>query len=377
VEEEYPQRFCEKAAGMTTAKLQVGFVGLRRGGGLLRVFAKHPRCEVAALCDVNEETLTAVGADFRLADDRLFTKFADFVNAPLAIIVIATPIQFHAPQSIAALESGKHVLCEQTVAYTLKECEQVIQAVERTGKTYMMGENYCYFHFIRQWQDMIARGELGEIFYAEAEYVHEIRSLLKDPATGARKWRYDRAPIWYCAHCLGPLLTLMNDRIVKATGAHTGQHMFPAEGLGYLDMEVGLFQTQKGKVIKILRSQVAPRHPALIYYSLYGTKGCVENGRNQRGWETQGLLYLEETMSTQGAQEIACSLVDPAAPPEATHGGHGTSEFFMLQDFITAIETGTKPPIDVVRAVDFTAPGICAHEAAMRGGVWLDVPLFR
>ena len=49
----------------------------------------------------------------------------------------------------------------------------------------------------------------------------------------------------------------------------------------------------------------------------------------------------------------------------------------MVRDFIAAVEQGTQPPIDVVRSVDFTLPGILAHEAAMRGGVWLDVPQFQ
>ena len=96
-------------------KLQVGFVGLRRGGGLVRALAAHPRVEVAALCDLNEETLVTMGKDFSLPENRLYTAFEHFVNAPLDVIVIATPIEFHAQQSIAAMESGKHVLCEQTV----------------------------------------------------------------------------------------------------------------------------------------------------------------------------------------------------------------------------------------------------------------------
>ena len=48
----------------------------------------------------------------------------------------------------------------------------------------------------------------------------------------------------------------------------------------------------------------------------------------------------------------------------------------MVRDFVDAIENNTKPPIDVVRAVDFTIPGILAHESAMAGGAWFDVPLF-
>jgi len=150
------------------------------------------------------------------------------------------------------------VLCEQTAAYTLDDCERVVNAVRRSGCTYMMAENYTYFHYIQEWRQMVAQGKLGKITYAEGEYIHEIVDLLVDPTTSRPKWRYTRAPIWYCAHCLGPLLTLMDDRIVKATGAQAGRNKHPGETIAFLDMEVGLFMTQKGSVIKILRSQVAP-----------------------------------------------------------------------------------------------------------------------
>ena len=77
-----------------------------------------------------------------------------------------------------------------------------------------------------------------------------------------------------------------------------------------------------------------------------------------------------------GAQAIECPTVDPDAPAEALSGGHGTSEYYMVRDFVSALERNARPPIDVARAIDFTAPGICAHESALRGGVWIDVPHF-
>ena len=360
------------------SKLRAGVAGLSRGSGLVSTLANHPEVEIVALCDLNQATLEDQGRVVHVADSGLFTQFHDFVNAPLDIIVIATPIEYHAQQSIMAMETGKHVLCEQTAAYTADDYERLIQTVRRTGRVYMMAENYCYYHYIQEWKKIIEAGRLGPIVYAEGEYIHEIERLLVDPVTGERYWRYRRAPIWYCGHTLGPLLTLMDDRIVRATGAHTGRHKHPGESIAFLDMEVGLFQTAKGAVIKILRSQIAPRYHDLIFYSLYGTKGFVETGRTG-GWVgTTGRLFIDGEMARQdGAREIECAYSDKNAPPEATAGGHGTSEYFMMRDFVTAVQQGTPPPIDVVRSVDFTLPGIMAHEAAMRGGVWLDVPQFQ
>ena len=67
---------------------------------------------------------------------------------------------------------------------------------------------------------------------------------------------------------------------------------------------------------------------------------------------------------------------DPNAPEEAFGGGHGTVEYYLVRDFIDTLESGKiRPPIDVIKAMDMTVPGICAHEAAMTG-TWVDVPLF-
>ena len=359
----------------------VGIVGLRRGRGFVSVFDAHPRVKVTALCDLDEERLADLGKAFSLSDDGLYTDFDQFVEAPMDIVVIATPIAFHAEQTIKSLESGKHVLCEQTAAYTVEDCERIVETVKKTGGKYMMAENYTYFHYVQEWKKIIDEGKLGDIFYAEAEYVHEIEHLLVDEESGGFHWRHERPPIWYCAHCLGPVLTLMNDRIVQACGSHAGFHKNPkySDHLGFLDMEVGLFRTERGALFKILRSQVAPRYPHMVYYSLYGTKGYVENGRT--GSTTDGFLYIEGETPTdekggKKAEPIRCSVVDPNAPDEAKQGGHGTSEYYLIRDFLDSVENDTNPPIDVMRSMDFTIPGIVAHDSAMADGNWRDVPLF-
>ena len=58
-------------------------------------------------------------------------------------------------------------------------------------------------------------------------------------------------------------------------------------------------------------------------------------------------------------------------------GGHGTSEYFMVDDFVRCILDDTKPAIDVYEGLDYTAPGICAHLSAEQGGKAVEVPDFR
>jgi len=353
-------------------KIRVGLVGCRRGNSIVRVFGAHPQVQVTALCDIDAPSMAAVGQAFNLADKACFTKYDAFLDAPIDAVVIATPIEFHADQTVQALRSGKHVLCEQTMAYTVKDCRRIVDAVKKSKRTYMMAENYSYFHYVREWQKLVEAGKLGKIFYAEGEYLHEIIDLLVNAKTGKYYWRHERPPIWYCAHTLGPLLMLMKDRIVKACGLTTGFNKMPKfkKHLGFLDFEIGLFKTQKGAVIKILRSQVVSR-PHMVWYSIFGTQGHLENGRLKE----EGLTFLEKTMDKHHPQFVPTTIVDPKAPEEAKKGGHGTSEYFMIRDFLKAVTSGARPPIDAIKAADMTIPGLIAHESAMKGGAWMDVPL--
>ena len=108
-----------------------------------------------------------------------------------------------------------------------------------------------------------------------------------------------------------------------------------------------------------------------LFYCVYGAKGFLESGRMK---SEAGKIYIEGKDKT--ARKIKCSNIDPNAPKEAKSGGHGTSEYYLIQDFINCIDKNTKPPIDITRALEMTIPGIIAHEAAMKGNVWLDVPHF-
>jgi predicted dehydrogenase len=239
----------------------------------------------------------------------------------------------------------------------------------------MMAENTVYFHFWKQWKRIIGSGRLGTIFYAECEYVHEIRDRIVSP-TGQTYWRNERPPLHYCSHSLGPILEMMDDRIVRATGVGRSKTIVPDGGVGCIDMQAALFETAKGGAIKLLRSSVASRKPAVGYYSIYGSKGFLENGRT--GYGSEGWMYLEDDPEYgDGAKPLACSIADPEAPGSASRGGHGTSEYYLLRDFIDALNCRTAPPIDVYRSMEYTLPGIIAQLAVEQGNVWLDVPQVR
>jgi predicted dehydrogenase len=145
-------------------KWRVGLVGVGRGSGYGKLFADEPRCEVTAVCDISQAALERFQRELNLPDSQCFADYGNFVGSGLDIVFVGTPMPFHAEQTIAAVEAGCHVLSEVTACSKLEDCGRIVEAVRRTGQTYMLAENCIYWHFVSQWKDMIAAGKLGEIF---------------------------------------------------------------------------------------------------------------------------------------------------------------------------------------------------------------------
>lgn len=340
--------------------VRVGVAGLRRGSGPLAVLAHHPEVAVVAVADPAETTRREVAE--RFAVPQAVPAFEDLLGLDLDAVVIATPAPLHAGQAVAALRAGVHVLSEVPAAYDLDEARELVVATHESTASYMFAENVNFFDRTVAWQQFIDAGHLGEIFYGEAEYVHSIPGLLRNP-DGSPTWRAHLPPIHYCTHSLGPLLAWLDDRCVSVTAMHTGCHIEHA--FGTINMEVGLFRTAKGAVLKVLCGFSLEREPGHHYYCVYGTKGMLESGRTA---DSPDRGYLGGHPETVGP---APNLVPPVvrdAPPEAAAGGHGTSEWFMIDAWIRSLIDGTPPPIDVFRGLDMTLPGIYAHQSAEQGG---------
>ena len=350
-----------------------GLVGVGRGSEYGRLLATDPRCEVVGCCDTSEQALARFQQELGLADSRCFTDYDRFIGSlEMDAVFIGTPMPAHAEQTVTAVEAGVNVLSEVTAASTMEGCRRIVEAVRRTGKAYMLAENCCYWPFVQEWGKLVQSGRLGEIIYSECEYLHPIPHLIVDPETGQSRWRAARAPLHYCSHSLGPILEITQDRIVRAMGLGQGHRMMPDHPVvGTIDIQVALFETERGAIIKLARSSMVPRHPMIHYYTLQGTKGFVETDRMG---PTSGLLYVKDEM--ERAQPIPISFADESLPEAARAGGHGTAEYGVVQDFLHALETGERPRLDEVRAMDLTAPGLIAHESAMKGGVWMEVPSF-
>ena len=136
----------------------------------LQAYKKNPDAEIYALCDLDEPLLKKRGEQFGV--QRLFTNYADLLKLPeIDAVSVCTWNSQHAPVTIAALEAGKHVLCEKPMATSAAEAEMMLKTARKSGKLLMIGFVRRFGNDCDVLKEFIDRGDLGEIYYVKASYL--------------------------------------------------------------------------------------------------------------------------------------------------------------------------------------------------------------
>ena len=353
-------------------KIRVGFVGLRRGRYLAENMLGIPDAEIAAVCELDRTRLDETAAWLRrenLLEGVLVTEsYNELLASDVDAVVVATAATIHTPMAVQALEAGKHVLSEIPAVNSVEEAHTLIEAVRRfPAQKYMMAENCCFWAFINTWKGLVEDGQLGRVWYAEAEYLHNVAELMRD-ADGNPTWRASYDSIKYLTHDLGPLLYLLNDRVTEVSCFAPSFNSLEGLSTGTPN-EVAMFRTARGALIKILVSFGVVR-PMVHNYCVYGDKGTLETDRLD-GCSTHACLSSIKAMG-----EKLFRLPTDTGYPGYSHAGHGGADAKMLEAFLDCIRRDTPPPIGVELGLNMSIPGIIAHESMLQGGKTLQIPQF-
>ena len=359
-------------------EIRVAFAGVHRANAYFRSFRAHPDTRIVALCDLSEVTLAEAGR--ALGVTQQYTVFEQMLDeARPDAVVVSTPMQFHVPQSIAALQRGIHVLSEVPAAVSLDEARWLVQECTRSSAVYMMGENFPYMKPNMMVRAMVEAGVFGEVYYAEGEYIHEL-SVLHHTAEGRPTWRY----YWqvgvngctYPTHSLGPCLQWIQERPARISCVGTGRWSDPEHAME--DTVLLLGKTATDKLIRIRVDMLSKRPHAMDNYALQGTKGAYESARREgEGHWVWSADYCDDPntwMPLEAFEDEFLPEVWRDPPREAREAGHGGGDYFVVMDFVDAVK-GVKPPVTGIHeAMDMTLPGLVSQESIRRGGEWLDVP---
>lgn len=359
-------------------QVRLGLAGLGRGARLTLKAVQHHGADLTAVADPEETRRDAFkklwAEEIGKQAPPVFYEDLDAMleHDALDAVVVATPAPMHARQAIQCMEAGFHVLSEVPAAFDLDEAKDLVACVRKTGLLYFFAENCCYWYFVKEWKKLVGQGRIGDPQYCEGEYIHGLGAAAT--RFGKPNWRYHLDPIRYCTHETGPLLEILDDRVVQAVGMGTSSKVHPGKRVD--DIQVALFKTAGGVSCKQLNgfAVVRPGYFAeggdYHYYSMYGSGGFLETTRSGR-FET--LAAFRDMNHGRDVLHFDMPIPDPHLPASAK-GGHGTADWEIMRDFVGCIRDGGEPAIDVYRGLDFSLPGIVARESLRNGSMPMEVP---
>jgi len=366
-------------------KIRIGVVG--GGFGCDFYWHEHPDCIVEAVSDLRPDRRARLMETYRcgksygsleqLILDRQIDAVAVFTGAP-----------DHVRHCLAVLRAGKHVLSAVPAGMSIAELEELVDAVRKTGLTYMMAETSFYHQSVISARKFLEKGEFGEIYYTEAEYHHPGLEVLFWEKDGTRSWRYGLPPMNYPTHCTSYLVGVTGERLTEVTCLGWGDDSPILKDNPYKNpfwSETAFFKTDRGHAFRVA-----------VYWSA-AVRGCERGqwiGTNMSFYDPHpnglGPVIVRSGAQTEKDDAGFARKLSPfenydqpqwwrtdMLPEPLRHdSGHDGSHTFLTHEFIDALVNGRRPAIDVYEAAAYTAPGIVAHRSALAGGKPMKVPSF-
>jgi predicted dehydrogenase len=152
-------------------QLRAGVIGTGFIGPVHIEALRRLGVQVAALCDVPAlaETMAA-----KHAIPHAFTDYRKLLESPeIDVVHITVPNRFHREMSVAALEAGKHCICEKPLAMDTTETAQIIKLAKSSGTVFAVNYNVRFYPAVLQLRKMVANDEMGKIIHVNGSYMQD------------------------------------------------------------------------------------------------------------------------------------------------------------------------------------------------------------
>ena len=386
----------------------IGVLGVGQfGSQFAHLFKLHPG--VSAVYVVDELPERATAAKERWGLDGVLGSFEELLESDVDAVAIFTQRWTHGPLVERALHAGKHVYSAVPMAISEAEIERIIQAVRETKLVYAMGETSYYNPATVFARQQHAAGKFGRIFYTEGDYVHDMDLGFYEAYqySGGERWKETASypPMLYPTHAIGGVLGAVPGHAVSVSCIGVKDD----RGDGVFDKDVSmfandfsnataLFEMNDGGAMRTneMRRVGYPSHLRESRFRFFGTEASFEQLATTTVWqdktkvedvseqvETKPTMSADDPSLADVAPELRDAFISGLAPvhdqsrlPEEFLGapnGHEGSHQFLVDDFVTAVNNRTLPPVNAWVAARFTLPGIVAHESALRGGERLPI----
>lgn len=361
-------------------KVRIGVMGVYRGNSMIKYCKLADNAELVAICDKWEEGLENAKKENEGLDIAYYNNFEDFIKHDMDAVVLANYANEHAPFAIAAMKAGKHVFSEVLPVQTMKEAVELVETVEATGKIYAYGENYCYMSAPYEMRRLYREGKIGELEYAEGEYVHNCESIWPDITYGDEShWRNNMYSTFYCTHSLGPIVHITGLRPVSVIGVEATLNERRLR-VGSKGAEFGfeLVTFENGGIVKSIHGGL---YKNSVWYSMYGSKGKMESAREGTGNGHVDRLYMyadDYSGQYKKGGNLDTYMPEREFDEKAKSFGHGKSDFYTMYNFAEKVLGDENADIiDVYEALDMFLPGMFAYRSILAGSVPMEIPNLR
>jgi len=297
-----------------------GGFGSRRVNALKKMGEKIP-----FLVDANEKIVSTMAKEIGCG---YYTDYLEAVKRDdVDCFIVATPNKFHAPIAIAALEAGKHVICEKPLARNPKEAHAMVEAAKKNKVFLKTGSNLRYFSNVKKAKELVDGKVIGKPLFARGWIGHDGKKVLHswnsklDLAGGGTM--LDNG-----AHILDLFRWFLGDFSDCLGHVHTLQAPIEVEDNG-----MGIFRTKEGNMAFVQASWT--EWSGYMYLEIYGSEGSVIiDNRGEKLVDTGKWRVTSNTMLTtkDGARQV----FDYSAEQPQSYE-------LELQDFINCVEKGKQP----------------------------------
>jgi predicted dehydrogenase len=394
-----------KSGASAARRIRLGMVGGGEGafiGAVHRMAARlddHYEFVAGALASDADKALRS-GQALGLVADRIYTDYEAMARAEasradgIEAVAIVTPNHLHAPVATAFLKAGIHVICDKPLATTAGDARALRRLADKRGLIFAVTYNYTGYPMVRQAQQMVREGQLGELRVVQVEYPQD---WLTQPleATGQKQaaWRTDPARSG-AGGCIGDIGTHAYQLAEFITGLEVSElcaELSTFVGGRRLDDNAQvMLRFTGGARGSLWASQVVPGNENNLRIRVYGSQGGLEwrqEHPNQLHWSPFGQATQTLARAT-GAANAAAARVSriPAGHPEGYLEAFGTLYSEIAQALKAARDSGQRgapkpdpavqfPSVsDGVRGVQFIEAVVAS---SARGGRWVRLPSSR
>ncbi len=374
---------CLRERRIMAETIKLGIFGAWRGNSYINLIAAEDPdvIKIVAVCDRQADKLDGVKG---LEGAELFKDFDSFLeygkSAGMNAVFLCNFFHQHAEFAIKAMENGMDVVSECTSAATLKLCVELVRCVERTGRKYMIAENYPFMTPNLEMKRIIDGGTLGTFLYAQGEYNHsgtfeDMKYLTPFPM----HWRAWMPRTYYITHAMGPLMYMTNSmpKYVSARAVHSKRLEQYRDYRPNDDGTAQMFCEMDNGMTAVFTGCTAMASD-YSRYRIVGDLGSVEQGGYTDG---KVRLFYEHYTKPEDVQECVQYLTPDISywgekAEKALSAGHGGGDYWIVQNMIDYFRDGKTPFFDVYKGVAMSATAILAWRSCLKHGENFRVPDF-